>query len=520
MDTVGTWTGRTACALQEALRLTIEDFAARTGIGIRTIADWHQRPDITPKASTQQILDTLLEQVSDTDRRRFAQLAGLAEPRDSNHDEAEQRLSEDPHIGASLEWLDTHTGWSPGTSRREVASRLENLDLRDLQDRGHRRGQVTQRQLADVLNAYYGTQDGYGTYRATYDDQSVHTSILTRPEWLDGDCELTQDTDRLVLANTPTDRVVTLDAAAAEHAVNRLAEALTAGVRITEQPLYRLLDIDVRHGAFGGTVGLTTFAHYALTMDLLESELVDALSAGSPTSPGALPLRDRHLPDIASVINVSGRLCAGGALALCAIARPATPYRPADYVLLVQERSGRVLNAARRLAVTPKGFHQPMTDYRHETQIAHTLMREMEEELFGRNEVDNTIGDPRSADPMHPSRMSRPMRWLIKRPGRLTIELTGFGLNLVSGNYECACLVVIDDETFWQKFGGHIEANWETGSLRRYSSQDRDLLTDLVGDPAWSNEGLFALLQGLRRLSQRAPERTNTPVIALPLDQL
>ena len=49
--------------------------------------------------------------------------------------------------------------------------------------------------------------------------------------------------------------------------------------------------------------------------------------------PGSLPLRDRYLPDVASVLDVSGRLCAGGALALCAFARPATFYRDrADYV--------------------------------------------------------------------------------------------------------------------------------------------------------------------------------------------
>lgn len=493
--------------------MTNEAFSERTGIGLRTIADWHQRPDITPKAATQQILDALLEQTSDTEQRRFAQLAGLAEPRTGDHDEAERRLSEDPHIGAMLEWLDTHAGWSPGTGRRRVAARLADLDLRDLQDRGHRRSQVNQRQSAEALTTYYEGRDGYGTYQATYDGQSVHTSILVRREWLDGDFELTPETDRLTLTNAPADRGPVLDEFAAGHAVNRLAEALTVGVTIINQPLYRLQDIDVRSGALGGTLGLTTFAHYALTTDLLESELVDALSSGSPTSPGTLPLRDRHLPDTASVTDVGSRLCAGGALALCAIARPAAPDRPADYVLLVQERSGRVLNAARRLAVTPKGFHQPMIDYRQDAGIAYTLMREMEEELFGRDEVDNTISDPRSADPMHHSRLSRPMRWLAKKAGRLRIELTGFGLNLVSGNYECACLVVIDDETFWEKFGGHIEANWETGNLRRYSSQDRELITDLIGDPAWSNEGLFALLQGLRRLARRNPERANVPVI-------
>jgi hypothetical protein len=114
---------------------------------------------------------------------------------------------------------------------------------------------------------------------------------------------------------------------------------------------------------------------------------------------------------------------------------------------------------------------------------------------------------------MHPSRLSEPMRWLTGVPGALRMECTGFGLNLVSGNYEFASLIVIDDEEFWAKYGGQIEANWESSSLRRYSSLDSSLLTALIADVAWSNEGLFALLQGLRRLSQIGGHRVRLPTI-------
>jgi hypothetical protein len=210
---------------------------------------------------------------------------------------------------------------------------------------------------------------------------------------------------------------------------------------------------------------------------------------------------------------VSARVCSGGALALCAIARPATAHRPADYVLLVQERSGRVLNAARRLAVIPKGFHEPLVDFQADAQIGATLRREMEEELFGRTDVDSTEGELRSTDPMHPSRLSEPMRWLTEDPGRLRMECTGFGLNLVSGNCEFAGLIVVEDEEFWPRFGGQISANWESGALRQYSSRDRRLITELIGDVAWSNEGLFALLQGLRRLRQIGGHRVDVPEI-------
>jgi hypothetical protein len=51
--------------------------------------------------------------------------------------------------------------------------------------------------------------------------------------------------------------------------------------------------------------------------------------------------------------------------------------------------------------------------------------------------------------------------------------------------------------------------------LRRYSSLDRDLLTELIHDPSWSNEGLFALFQGLLRLAQTGGDWVDLPTIDL-----
>jgi 8-oxo-dGTP diphosphatase len=70
------WTGRTACALQAAMRLSNEVFAERLGIAVRTVATWHQKPDLRPKAEMQQLLDTALEQAPETVRARFATFIG------------------------------------------------------------------------------------------------------------------------------------------------------------------------------------------------------------------------------------------------------------------------------------------------------------------------------------------------------------------------------------------------------------------------------------------------------------
>lgn len=82
----------------------------------------------------------------------------------------------------------------------------------------------------------------------------------------------------------------------------------------------------------------------------------------------------------------------------------------------------------------------------------------------------------------------------------MRLECTGFGINLLSGNYEFACLLVIDDPQFLPLFGGLVEANWEAKGLRSDSSCDYDVVTHLLADQSWSNEGLFAFIHGLRAL--------------------
>ena len=394
---------------------------------------------------------------------------------------------------SALDWLDVHAGWRAGTSRGKVATIMREPG--SLAWRSDQRVRVGRADALDALVAYYGED---GLFSASIGPTSVRTSILTRPEWTGLAYDALRSSDQLSL-RSGTGPEILLDEDMASKAVARIAASIIGQVRLVDVPIYRLLDI--RPGA--GTVGLASFLDYALTMDMLESELLDAVAGGAPM---ALPLRDRLLRDRTAVLDVGSRVCAGGPLALCAIARSD------DYVVLVQQRSAHVLNAGRRLSVIPKGFHQPLVDYRGEAGIGHTLLRELEEELFGRSDVDSTAGPQRAAGPMHPGRLSQPLRWLLERPDRMRVECTGFGLNLVSGNYEFAGLIVIDDEEFWPRFGGVIEANWESGGLRQYSTNDADLLAELAADESWSNEGLFALLLGLCRLRELDPARVDVQV--------
>lgn len=76
MEMVTGWTGREACALQAALRLSNVAFAGKLGIGLSTVKDWHDRPSLRPRPETQRILDTTLAQASAAERERFAALLG------------------------------------------------------------------------------------------------------------------------------------------------------------------------------------------------------------------------------------------------------------------------------------------------------------------------------------------------------------------------------------------------------------------------------------------------------------
>ncbi|MGH3865211.1 MAG: helix-turn-helix domain-containing protein, partial [Pseudonocardiaceae bacterium] len=65
------WTGRTACALQAALRMTNESFAAHLGTAVQTIATWHHKPDRVPSAEMRQALDTTWERAAQEAQARF-----------------------------------------------------------------------------------------------------------------------------------------------------------------------------------------------------------------------------------------------------------------------------------------------------------------------------------------------------------------------------------------------------------------------------------------------------------------
>jgi hypothetical protein len=509
---VDIWTGRTAHALQLALRMTNEGFAERIGASVRTVAKWSANPNSVQIPDLQRALDTMHSQASAEEKERFARMIRSTEV-------APVALPEIPaSVGDSLRWIDSAMTWPSGEARKRAVALMSEMDGEAFRGQRYRRSGVSRSQVACFLQSYYAVSGSgqHGFYSASVSGQAYKTSILTAQPWLELRAPLGPTAPNLTYKPSARRTVIAFDEIAAHAALMRIAGTLAFGTRLVNSPTYRLVGATVAPKQVAGDLSVIDFVEYALTFDLLENELLDTISAGV-AEVAELPLRSRYLPDKSSLLDLANRVCVGGPISLTAIAR--NRHGRHDYVLLVQERSGHVLNAPGRLAVIPKAFHQPLIDLDEDANIAMTIEREMEEELFGRPEVDLDGNAQRLADPMRIDRLSEPMRWLAnqRNNGSWHIECTGYGINAVSGNYEFPCLIVINDETWWEQYGGHIEANWEVGGLHRYSTLSAELLESLIADPRWSNEGLFAFVEGLRRLAELDSERVALPHIEVEL---
>jgi hypothetical protein len=408
-------------------------------------------------------------------------LLGLGEPQSDDAeavtDVAQQQGSaqQAPSIRSVefVEWIAEHSGASFHEVYDRLVARMRQVQRIPEPERRHRaylRTRVTRQQLATVLAEYYPAPlpEGCVFYQPLVNGVPLPTTVLTTPEWLRAHARLGTEAERFeYISPSATPAVVKdLNDGALAAAIDRLANAELSDTVLTNDPVYRLLRVSVEHERLDAEVTLMPFADYALTMDLLESELVDAFAEQDAMGAAAtrwrrprLPMRDAHLPSVLHALDVQRRVCAGGPVALLAAARPggALGRRQADYALLVQERSPRVLNAVGRLAVIPKAFHQPTVEPAAEADLSTSLQRELEEELLGREELGSLFGrDFRKVDPLHADLRSPPLRWLLEHrdSDSYRIECVGFGINLLSGNYEFACLILMRMSRVPWNFGG------------------------------------------------------------------
>jgi DNA-binding SARP family transcriptional activator len=421
-----------------------------------------------------------------------------------------------------VEWLAQVVGVDEQTIIQDIHARQRHLDEpgpESLTARRSRRLRVPRKAVVEALTSYYDTEmlddEGLRPFRFEVDGHLQELGVVTTEGWTGCHVELgTPSETCLLLSRPPAGPVSPLRQDMLAPSIERLAEAESGGQRIWDAPVYRLTNVLLDADRLEASFALDNFAHYALTLDLLENELLDAL-AEQGNSPqrvledrdGTLPLRSAYLPTAEAVRQVGSRLCAGGVATVFAHA-----IKDDEYLVLLQKRSHEVLNVAGRLSVVPKAFHQPLWDAQDEVSISTTVKREFEEELIGRDEIESA-NRFRGCYPFGLAACTPAMQALHKYPESWRIECTGLSLNLLTGNYDFSCLFVVTDSALMSRLierGYFRTHNWEIAKTEpvHVRSDQAAELRRISLDDGWADEALFAFVHGLRRLGALAPSLT------------
>jgi transcriptional regulator with XRE-family HTH domain len=444
--------------------------ADRLGVDVGTVARWERGAQgIRPRnlAAIAEVLGVTLEELR-TGEKVVASV---------------ETSGRDLRTVEMVAWLAEAAGRSFTETYELVCKAVDRVEARSAADkyaRNYARASIGRQELVDAVADYYQVDEGDGLYSTEIGGNPITLSILSKPEWRGLNIDLLAGGEESQVSTGPPARPVDrMNSVVYESAIARLADAEVNNRVLINNPMFRLASADVADGKLSTSFGMATFADYALRTGLMEIELVEA------------------------ALDLNSYFCTGGPVALFAAARPAADGRPADYALLVQVRGSQVMDIPGKLSAVPKGWHQPIGEAAPQSRLGTTLLREFEEELLGREDLEQMSEESkRVVDPLHQERRQPALAALLDNPGSFHLRLTGFGLNLLSGTYEAPCLIVVDDENWWGEWGHEIAGNWETTSIDCYSSMDAAGLNALIQDPRWSNEGLFALVEGLRCLSK------------------
>jgi len=380
----------------------------------------------------------------------------------------------------------------------EVARRTEELVTEATPARLEREFQQRSLSCDDLTAAvidYYDVEESR-YWQTTVGGETLRPPVLIRPDWTGLSIDLNSESSGQ-FDPSAHGAIGPVDEPMFNAAVDRLADAEANQKVLYDNPIYRLVDTRSSDGDFRLKFGSARFADFALGCGLMEAELARYLTDG-----GGTPIRDNLLPSVVAAEDLTSYVCAGGPVGLFAVARPAEGSRPPDYALLLQVRGAQVMDLSGRLSTIPKGWHEPVSEIAAQSDLRATLLRELEEELLGAEELELiTAESRRAADPLHARARSAALDPFLKNEPGYHLRLTGFGLNLLAGTFEAPCLVAIDDEAWWQDNGHLVTGNWETSGIEVHSSADADGLARLIRDPRWVSEGLFSLVEGLRCLA-------------------
>jgi hypothetical protein len=252
MSGVDIWTGRTAHALQLALRMTNEGFAERIGASVRTVAKWSANPNSVQVPDLQRALDTMHSQASAEEKERFTQ----------STEAASVALPEIPaSVGDSLRWIDSAMTWPSGEARKRTAALMGEMDEEAFRGQRYRRSGVSRSQVARFLQSYYAIPNSsqHGFYSANVSGQTYETSVLTAQSWLGLHAQLGPTEPNLTFKPSVRRADISIDEITAHAALVRIAGTLAFGTRLANSPTYRLVRASVEPTRVTGDLGVIDF---------------------------------------------------------------------------------------------------------------------------------------------------------------------------------------------------------------------------------------------------------------------
>lgn len=273
-----------------------------------------------------------------------------------------------------------------------------------------------------------------------------------------------------------------------EAGIACLARLTRSGAQLWNDEILRLHALEFIGGTAHAEFSLGRFFDYRFTTGLLGEEALN----------GGHALRDLLMP---AMTGFDERFTAGGLQALVAIARPA-PFD--DFAIPLQVRSGRVSDGHGLYGVIPMAYHQPVLrngwmDARGMT----SAWRELAEELCGLEERGGLEEDQTAAFESLPE--------IAALQREAVIEITGFTLNLVNGNYDYNILICQPDPAYWEKYALRWSPNWEAERTLMLSSREHGAFHRLITQEDWVPQSLVSLCEGLDRLRAIDPSRCGSP---------
>lgn len=376
-------------------------------------------------------------------------------------------------------------------------------------------GIVDLRLAIQLLNHFYesdGSASQLKPYRITCNGVEVTTAEYVLDEWLQLGLDLRTMSAKVVAGPTAIETWREIVEQAAPPYRKQLH---TASAKLENNALYRLMKF-VPGEAGSLEFAKTKFFDYRLTPGLLGEELEKAIAESNgkldlvvKDANQRLPMRSAMLRTRAQLLNYTDRVCAGGVCVVLAMARGEPDN---DFLIPLRVRSNRVTDNQGKLAVVPCAFHQPLFGNREEAKLYYTVLREIFEEVFGKEEGERVGGKEKFDWYLHEHAA---MKWLHLNKESCVVQATCFGLNAVVGGYEFGVLVAVRDPEFWKLFGGIIDMNWEVEKdmVHSVSTLDPDEIAERLLKHDWAQEAIPAFVEGLFALKQLEPERVCLPAI-------